>query len=127
MLRASKGALYAEAIPPICPCPTMDYVRSRQDPLIIFDIDDTLVDTNFRSLEALHRVGAELDLLPLLQLEYPQVDKSCGVTCKTAGLTDAKTKEVCGGKDSRFYESLGKAPSGRPGFCKIRRGDAGGA
>lgn len=65
--------------------------------LVIFDIDDTLVDTNYRTQEILHEVGAELGLPELMALTFDKTDYFCSKSVQNAGLSDpGVASKVCG-------------------------------
>ncbi|OGQ92400.1 MAG: hypothetical protein A2284_09120 [Deltaproteobacteria bacterium RIFOXYA12_FULL_61_11] len=64
---------------------------------VIFDLDDTIFDTNCRTLAVLQEVGRELDLKPLQNLTYEQVDYYCKTTVERTGLKDpALLETICG-------------------------------
>jgi len=64
---------------------------------VIFDVDDTLVDTNYRTLDILQKAGRDLKIDQLIELEYPRVDFFCSVTVKNTGINDAILLEnLCG-------------------------------
>jgi len=80
-------------------CFTTTFALAAKPGAIVFDLDDTLFDTNFRTLEILHEIGATHvpQLSQLVTLEYPQVNFFCSVTCRNAGISDAGLiDEVCG-------------------------------
>lgn len=64
---------------------------------VIFDIDDTLVDTNYRTLAILQQIGIEQSIPPLETLEIGNVDFFCSVTLKNTGVGDpGLTEKICG-------------------------------
>lgn len=68
---------------------------------IIYDLDDTLFDTAFRSLYVLHRIGMELGIEELQRLEYTQVSFYCDETLQNVGLNDpVLIEDICGHYDS---------------------------
>ena len=79
---------------------------------VIFDIDDKLVDTFYRTLHILLKAGKELHLNALIELEYPKVDFFCSVTVKNAGIKDpALLEKICGHFDpdprkNTMYQSV---------------------
>ena len=64
-------------------------------PIIIFDLDHTLVDTNYRIAAILRDLGRELDLPQLLDLQHHQIE-----SLKERDFAALK------GLDSKFVESL---------------------
>jgi phosphoserine phosphatase len=67
---------------------------------VIFDLDDTLVETRYRSYEILRQIAVQQNLPQLLNLTVDTTDYYCTKSLSNVGLTDATiVAKVCGESD----------------------------
>lgn len=101
-----KGTLEVVVLPGLLEDVVSEVKRLKSEgkqPIVIFDLDDTLFDTRYRVREILRDYGAEINEPRLKKLSVRHVRYELPVTLKNAGFTEAEIKGDLGKKIKRAW------------------------